>query len=64
MTLRTQHVTAREPESPAQPQALDAPTYCDLCTRKMDPDSDTLEASGWNICPICLEDMMYAHDQH
>lgn len=32
--------------------------HCDLCACKMQPDPDTLEASGMNICPACMEQML------
>jgi hypothetical protein len=41
--------------TPHRPVDHDAPDHCDLCSKRCDLDVDVFEATGLNICPLCLE---------
>lgn len=39
---------------------LIAEVFCDLCDAPMAEDRDVADATGLNICPLCLEDSINA----
>jgi formylmethanofuran dehydrogenase subunit E len=48
----------------ATPSALPpAEPFCGLCGEPC-TEVDENEVAGFAICTTCLEDMIYAHDQH
>jgi len=55
------------PEQPVRGQGAPAPCsqsaeFCGLCGEPCSADPDIEAVAGLTICPICLEDMIYAHD--
>ncbi len=43
------------PALPPPPTVAPADVHCDLCGDPMAEDRDVADATGLNICPLCLE---------